>query len=209
MAVPIRQIRRERRRICGARTGGNRSMNRALQPSARSDVRALHGDGRGRGRGPARSRRSPGDPHGNRPAGRRRPRRPRSWRRTAGLESGRIGYTPSLGIASLRARIARHYPERYGVEVDPARVVVTTGSSAGFMLAFLALFEPGDRVAIASPGYPPYRNILAALGCEAVAIEISPATRFALDRRGADRGSPRAGRSTACWSRAPPIRPAP
>jgi aspartate/methionine/tyrosine aminotransferase len=96
------------------------------------------------------------------------------------LDSGRIAYTESLGIASLRRRIARHYAERYGVAVDPERVVVTTGSSAGFMLAFLALFEPGDRVAIASPGYPPYRNVLAALGCEVVPIEISAATRFAL-----------------------------
>ena len=65
---------------------------------------------------------------------------------------GRIAYTESLGIGSLRARIARHYGERYGVDVDPGRVIVTTGSSAGFMLAFLSLFEPGDRVALANPG---------------------------------------------------------
>src|SRR6476646_12219301 len=84
---------------------------------------------------------------------------------------GRIGYTEALGIPSLRSRIARHYAERHGVDIDPARVIVTTGSSAGFMLAFLTLFEPGDRVAIASPGYPPYRHILTALGCEPVAIE--------------------------------------
>jgi aspartate/methionine/tyrosine aminotransferase len=96
------------------------------------------------------------------------------------LQDGRIGYTESLGIASLRRRIARHYAERHRVEVDPDRIVVTTGSSAGFMLGFLAMFEPGDRVAIASPGYPPYRNILAALGCEAVPIEISAATRISL-----------------------------
>jgi aspartate/methionine/tyrosine aminotransferase len=96
------------------------------------------------------------------------------------LESGRIGYTESLGVPSLRRRIARHYAERHGADVDPGRIVVTTGSSAGFMLALLAMFEPGDRVAIASPGYPPYRNVLAALGCEAVPIEISAATRFAL-----------------------------
>src|SRR5262249_21342376 len=78
----------------------------------------------------------------------------------AALASGRLRYTETLGIASLRARIARHYDETYGVAIDPARVVVTTGSSAGFVLAFLALFEPGDRVAIALPGYPPYRHIL-------------------------------------------------
>ncbi len=66
--------------------------------------------------------------------------------------AGPLRYTETLGIPSLRARIARHYAERYGVAVDPARIVVTTGSSAGFILAFLALFEPGDRVAVAVPG---------------------------------------------------------
>src|SRR5262249_468625 len=98
----------------------------------------------------------------------------------AALASGRLRYTETLGIASLRARIARHYHETYGVAINPARVVVTTGSSAGFVLAFLALFEPGDRVAIALPGYPPYRHILSALGCEAVAIETTQATRWAI-----------------------------
>ncbi len=93
---------------------------------------------------------------------------------------GPIGYTESLGIAPLRSRIAAHYLDRYGIDLDPARVVVTTGSSAGFILAFLAMFEPGDRVAIASPGYPPYRNILTALGCEPVAIELSAQNRWAL-----------------------------
>ena len=96
----------------------------------------------------------------------------------AALACGRIGYTETLGIPSLRARIARHYRESHGVEIDPARVVVTTGSSAGFILAFLALFEPGDRVAVAVPGYPPYRHTLMALGCEPVAIETTAATRF-------------------------------
>src|SRR5215467_10039590 len=94
--------------------------------------------------------------------------------------TGPLRYTESLGIPSLRARIARHYHERYGVAVEPARVIVTTGSSAGFILAFLALFEPGDRVAIAVPGYPPYRHILKALGCETVLIETTAATRFAI-----------------------------
>jgi aspartate/methionine/tyrosine aminotransferase len=98
----------------------------------------------------------------------------------AALASGRLGYTEALGIASLRARIARHYSETYGVAIDPARVVVTTGSSAGFILAFLALFEPGDRVAVALPGYPPYRHILSALGCEPVVIETTQATRWAI-----------------------------
>src|SRR5919197_496607 len=98
----------------------------------------------------------------------------------AALASGRLRYTESLGIATLRARIARYYQESYGVAVDPARVVVTTGSSAAFILAFLALFEPGDRVAVALPGYPPYRHILSALGCEAIAIETTQATRWAI-----------------------------
>ena len=98
----------------------------------------------------------------------------------AALASGRLRYTESLGIATLRARIARHYQESYGVAVDPARVVVTTGSSAAFTLAFLALFEPGDRVAVALPGYPPYRHILSALGCEPVGIETTQATRWAI-----------------------------
>jgi aspartate/methionine/tyrosine aminotransferase len=97
----------------------------------------------------------------------------------AALATGRIGYTAALGNTSLRQRIARHYAERYGVVIDPERIVLTTGSSAGFMLAFLAMFEPGDRIAIASPGYPPYRNVLNALGCEAVPIEVTAATRFA------------------------------
>jgi aspartate/methionine/tyrosine aminotransferase len=98
----------------------------------------------------------------------------------AALEVGDIGYTPALGIPALRARIARHYADAHGVTVDPERVVATTGSSAGFILAFLALFEPGDRVAVASPGYPPYRHILSALGCEPVLIEISQGTGWSI-----------------------------
>ena len=96
----------------------------------------------------------------------------------AALSSGRLGYTEALGIPSLRARIARHYAEAYGLEIAAEQVIVTTGSSAGFILAFLALFEPGDRVAIASPGYPPYRHILTALGCEPVLIETSATSRW-------------------------------
>ncbi|MCC7345817.1 MAG: aminotransferase class I/II-fold pyridoxal phosphate-dependent enzyme, partial [Variibacter sp.] len=98
----------------------------------------------------------------------------------AALAAGRVAYTEALGIGSLRKRIARHYGEAYGAEVSPERVVVTTGSSGGFILAFLSLFDPGDRVALASPGYPPYRHILSALGCEPVAIETTAATRWAL-----------------------------
>ena len=88
------------------------------------------------------------------------------------LADSKIGYTDAGGIAPLRAAIAAHYREQYGVAVDPAEIVVTTGSSAAFQLAFLAAFEPGDRVALAAPGYPAYRNILSALGLETVLIEV-------------------------------------
>jgi aspartate/methionine/tyrosine aminotransferase len=96
------------------------------------------------------------------------------------LGHGRLGYTESLGIPALRTRIARHYGEQYGADLDPERVIITTGSSAGFVLAFLSLFEAGDRVAIAVPGYPPYRHILAALGCRPVLIETTQATRWSI-----------------------------
>jgi len=98
----------------------------------------------------------------------------------AALKGTRIDYTSALGVASLRSRIARHYRETYGCEVDPERVVITTGSSGAFILAFLAMFEPGDRVAVTVPGYPPYRHILSALGCEPVLIETSSENRHAL-----------------------------
>ena len=98
----------------------------------------------------------------------------------AALDAGRIDYTSALGIPSLRARIARHYRETYRCSVNADQIVVTTGSSGAFILAFLALFEPGDRVAVTVPGYPPYRHILTALGCEPVLIETSSQTRHAL-----------------------------
>jgi aspartate/methionine/tyrosine aminotransferase len=88
------------------------------------------------------------------------------------LDEGRIGYTEALGIAPLRERIARDYRDTYGVEVGPERVVVTTGSSAGFVLAFLALFDKGARVAISAPGYPAYRNILNALDLEPAPVSL-------------------------------------
>src|SRR3979411_2116823 len=98
----------------------------------------------------------------------------------AALDDGRIDYTSALGIPSLRERIAKHYRETYGCAVDAERIVVTTGSSGAFVLGFLAMFEPGDRVAVTVPGYPPYRHILTALGCEPVLIETSNETRHAL-----------------------------
>jgi aspartate/methionine/tyrosine aminotransferase len=96
------------------------------------------------------------------------------------LDAVRIDYTSALGILSLRERIARHYRETYACDVDVGRIVITTGSSGAFILAFLAMFEPGDRVAVTVPGYPPYRHILTALGCEPVLIETSGDTRHAL-----------------------------
>ncbi|WP_457622813.1 pyridoxal phosphate-dependent aminotransferase [Nocardioides secundeburneus] len=95
------------------------------------------------------------------------------------LQSGDpLGYTPATGIRELREAIAGHHRRTQGIEVDADDVVVTTGSSGGFLLAFLAAFEAGDRVAIARPGYPCYRNVLTALGCEVVEIPTGPETRF-------------------------------
>ncbi|MDI3313601.1 MAG: pyridoxal phosphate-dependent aminotransferase [Mycobacterium sp.] len=96
----------------------------------------------------------------------------------AALHLNQLGYTVALGIPELRAAIAASYRTRYGLAVDADEVVVTTGSSGGFLLTFLACFDVGDRVAVTSPGYPCYRNILAALGCEVVEIECGAETRF-------------------------------
>lgn len=102
---------------------------------------------------------------------------PRAVREAAqrALADGRIGYTDSLGTAALRRAIAQHYADHYGIDIPPARIAVTTGSSAAFNLAFLAMFDAGDRVAIAAPGYPAYRNIMTALGIEVVEIELEGA----------------------------------
>ncbi|KAA2260102.1 pyridoxal phosphate-dependent aminotransferase [Solihabitans fulvus] len=94
------------------------------------------------------------------------------------LSANTLGYTEQLGIPELRAAIAGHYDRQYGLAVDPDDVVVTTGSSGAFLLSFLAAFDAGDRVALASPGYPAYRNILRALGCEVVELPCGPDTRF-------------------------------
>jgi aspartate/methionine/tyrosine aminotransferase len=94
------------------------------------------------------------------------------------LDDARIGYTDALGTVALREAIAAHYRAQYEVAVEPGEVVVTTGSSAAFQLAFLAAFEAGDRVALAAPGYPAYRNILSALGIEPVLIEVGENTHY-------------------------------
>jgi aspartate/methionine/tyrosine aminotransferase len=94
------------------------------------------------------------------------------------LDEDTLGYTVATGVPELRAAIAGHHRRTSGIDVGPEDVVVTTGSSGGFLLAFLAAFEPGDRVVMARPGYPCYRNVLAALGCEVVEVDCGPDTRF-------------------------------
>ncbi len=96
----------------------------------------------------------------------------------AALDANRLGYTVALGIPELRAAIAQSYAQQHGLAVDVDDVVLTTGSSGGFLLTFLSCFDAGDRVAIASPGYPCYRNILSALGCEVVELPCGPETRY-------------------------------
>ena len=94
------------------------------------------------------------------------------------LETQPFGYTEQLGIPELRQAIAGHYARRYDLDVSPESVVVTTGSSGAFLSAFLAAFDAGDRVALPRPGYPAYRNILAALGCEVVDLPCGPEVGF-------------------------------
>ncbi len=97
----------------------------------------------------------------------------------AALRDGRLGYGEAMGDAVLRERIARHYAEHYGVEVASDRVMVTTGSSGAFLLAFLAGFDAGARIGVVQPGYPAYANILEALGLSPAPIEVGAETRFA------------------------------
>ena len=99
-------------------------------------------------------------------------------RATEALRSERLGYTEALGMPELRARIARYTAERYGVSAAPERVVVTSGSSAGFVLAFLALFDAGDAIGLPSPGYPCYRQIANALGITPRLIETAGQGRW-------------------------------
>ncbi len=89
-----------------------------------------------------------------------------------------MGYTEAFGLRSLRERIAQHYADRYGVAVPASRIAVTVGASGAFPLAFLAAFDAGDRIAMAAPFYPPYANILTALGMQPVLLECGAATRW-------------------------------
>jgi aspartate/methionine/tyrosine aminotransferase len=94
------------------------------------------------------------------------------------LHAGSVGYTEALGRPALRAAIAQHYRHRYGIAIDPERVVVTVGASGAFVLSFLATFDPGDRVIVPEPAFPAYKNILQALGIEVVRIGLGPESHF-------------------------------
>jgi aspartate/methionine/tyrosine aminotransferase len=94
------------------------------------------------------------------------------------LDADRLGYTSQVGIPALRDAIAGHYRRWYGLSVSRDDVVATTGSSGGFLLAFLAAFDPGDLVVLTRPGYPAYRNMLASLGCRVLELPCGPDTHF-------------------------------
>jgi aspartate/methionine/tyrosine aminotransferase len=94
------------------------------------------------------------------------------------LRGDRLGYTEALGTPALRQRIAQFYRQRYGLGLQPERVIVTAGSSAAFVLAFLAILEPGDPFGLPSPGYPCYRHILSALDAEPRLVETGANTRW-------------------------------
>lgn len=96
----------------------------------------------------------------------------------AALVSAQLGYTEAFGLPELRQRIARHYADTYGATVSPERVVLTAGSSAGFVLAFLSAFDRGDRIALGVPCYPAYRNIMLAQGIEPVYLRTDASTRY-------------------------------
>jgi aspartate/methionine/tyrosine aminotransferase len=119
----------------------------------------------------------------------------------AGLRSAPIHYTDATGGAELRAAVSGWYRDRYRLDVDPGRVVITTGASGACVLAFLACFDVGDRVAVARPSYPCYRNMLTAFGIDVVDLPVGPGDRFQptaamvdeLADRMAGRGEPLAG----------------
>ncbi len=112
------------------------------------------------------------------------------------LQNERLGYTNALGIPELRNRIARHYRDYYGVRIPAERIAITTGSSGAFLLSFLASMDAGDRIALAEPGYPAYRNILTSLDIEAVGIPTGPETRFQPTPELLDRVEGEAGRTS-------------
>jgi aspartate/methionine/tyrosine aminotransferase len=139
------------------------------RPAKRSDVPPFHAM---RVFEAAAARRASGQPVFNLSAGQPSTRAPKAVLAAAhrALDAELLGYTAALGIPELRSAIATHYRRTYGLDVDPAQVAATTGSSGAFLLAFMSAFEAGDRVALARPGYPAYRNMLTALGCDVVEL---------------------------------------
>ena len=97
------------------------------------------------------------------------------------LVDGQLKYTEAKGRIELREKIAEYYLNFHGISVSPERIIVTTGSSAGFNLAFLSCFNVGDRIAISTPGYPPYHNIMSALGLQTVKIQATANSGWALE----------------------------
>jgi aspartate/methionine/tyrosine aminotransferase len=102
---------------------------------------------------------------------------------TQAMRDDPLGYTVALGLPALRARIARLYGDWYNVDLDPARVVITPGSSGGFILAFTALFDAGDRIALGAPGYPSYRQIMKSLDLIPVEVQTRAEARYQLEPR--------------------------
>jgi aspartate/methionine/tyrosine aminotransferase len=98
----------------------------------------------------------------------------------AALRAGHTHYTPALGLPLLRAAIARHYGERHGVTVDPGRVAVTPGASGALLLVMAALFDPGDEVLLADPGYPCNRHFARVVEARGVGVPVGPETAFQL-----------------------------
>lgn len=98
----------------------------------------------------------------------------------AALRAENLGYTEALGRPALRQRLSKYYAQTHHLEVPPERIILTTGSSAGFILAFLAAFDPGQRLAMATPGYPAYRNTARAVGLEPVLVRTGPNDQFRL-----------------------------
>jgi len=105
------------------------------------------------------------------------------------LTADKLGYAEALGIPALRARIAAHYAQAYGADVSPEQVVITSGSSGGFQLAFLAAFDVGARIALAMPAYPAYRNILKALDLQMVPVRTGPAAGYQMTAQALDRAA--------------------
>ena len=97
---------------------------------------------------------------------------------TQSMHECALGYTVALGLPALRTRIAKLYGEWYDLDLNPDRVVITPGSSGGFILAFSALFDAGDKIALGAPGYPSYRQIMRAMNIEPLEIATSALNRF-------------------------------